>query len=85
MLSNYPRTTTGVMCSSICVPSGLASTSITYRYIRNPIIGSWASGRGDYPEAESYYRQALSLPMFATFSEAQQEFVATELRLAMGE
>src|SRR5207248_65238 len=40
---------------------------------------------GTYPEAESYYRRALSLPMFATFSEDQQEFVVSELRRAMGE
>ena len=38
---------------------------------------------GTYPEAESYYRRALSLPMFATLSDAQQDFVAAELRRAM--
>ena len=29
--------------------------------------------RGDYPEAERYYEDALSLPMFQTLTEAQQD------------
>ena len=30
---------------------------------------------GDFPEAEAYYRQAISLPLFPTLTEAQQEQV----------
>jgi UDP-4-amino-4,6-dideoxy-N-acetyl-beta-L-altrosamine transaminase len=40
---------------------------------------------GMYPQAESYYRHALSLPMYATLTDDQQDFVAAELRRAMGE
>lgn len=35
---------------------------------------------GDYPEAERYYAEAISLPMFQTMSEAQQDEVASVLR-----
>lgn len=38
---------------------------------------------GMYPEAESYYRHALSLPMYATLTDDQQDFVSAELRRAM--
>jgi UDP-4-amino-4,6-dideoxy-N-acetyl-beta-L-altrosamine transaminase len=44
-----------------------------------------ASGfnRGDFPEAERYYEQAISLPMFPALSEAEQEYVATIVRDAL--
>jgi dTDP-4-amino-4,6-dideoxygalactose transaminase len=35
--------------------------------------------RGDYPIAEAYYERALSLPMYPTLSEAQQEFVIEQI------
>jgi UDP-4-amino-4,6-dideoxy-N-acetyl-beta-L-altrosamine transaminase len=38
--------------------------------------------QGDYPEAERYYREALSLPMFPTMTEAQQDDVVQALREA---
>jgi UDP-4-amino-4,6-dideoxy-N-acetyl-beta-L-altrosamine transaminase len=34
---------------------------------------------GDFPEAESYYAEAISLPMFQTMSEAQQDQVIAAL------
>ena len=40
-------------------------------------------GSGMYPEAESYYSRALSLPMFATLSDTQQDFVLAQLRRGM--
>lgn len=40
---------------------------------------------GMFPEAESYYRGAMSLPMFPTLSDAQQDCVAQELRRAIAE
>ncbi len=39
---------------------------------------------GDYPEAEQYYREAISIPMHATLTEAELQFVVTSLREAMG-
>lgn len=39
---------------------------------------------GDYPEAERYYAEAISLPMYATLTDAQQDEVAEALRSAVG-
>lgn len=38
---------------------------------------------GDFPEAESYYSEAISLPMFQTMSDAQQDEVVAALRKAL--
>ncbi|MNZ77306.1 UDP-4-amino-4-deoxy-L-arabinose--oxoglutarate aminotransferase [compost metagenome] len=38
---------------------------------------------GDFPEAESYYAEAISLPMFQTMSEEQQDQVIAALREAL--
>lgn len=38
---------------------------------------------GDFPEAERYYAEAISLPMFPTMSEEQQDDVVAALRMAV--
>lgn len=38
---------------------------------------------GDYPHAENYYREAISLPMYATLSDAQQDVVISALNKAL--
>lgn len=38
---------------------------------------------GDFPEAERYYAEAISLPMFQTMSEAQQDQVVAALKTAL--
>ncbi|MCD6732499.1 MAG: UDP-4-amino-4,6-dideoxy-N-acetyl-beta-L-altrosamine transaminase [Burkholderiaceae bacterium] len=38
---------------------------------------------GDFPHAEAYYAQAISLPMFATLTDAQQDEVVAALRRAL--
>lgn len=38
---------------------------------------------GDFPEAERYYTEAISLPMFQTMSEAQQDEVVAALRTSL--
>ena len=38
---------------------------------------------GDFPEAERYYAEALSLPLFPTLSEEQQQTVLTALQRAL--
>lgn len=38
---------------------------------------------GDFPESERYYAEAISLPMYATLSESQQDHVVTTLREAL--
>ena len=35
---------------------------------------------GDFPQAEAYYRQAISLPLYPTMSEARQDGVVSVLR-----
>ena len=39
---------------------------------------------GDYPEAEAYYREAISIPMHPTLTNAEQDEVVSSLREAMG-
>lgn len=38
---------------------------------------------GDYPEAENYYDEAISLPMYATLTEGQQDAVIAALRVTL--
>ncbi|MES1932237.1 UDP-4-keto-6-deoxy-N-acetylglucosamine 4-aminotransferase [Salinisphaera shabanensis T35B1] len=38
---------------------------------------------GDFPEAEAYYSQAISLPLFPTMTEQQQNEVVDALRLSL--
>ncbi|HET7775509.1 MAG TPA: UDP-4-amino-4,6-dideoxy-N-acetyl-beta-L-altrosamine transaminase [Azospira sp.] len=40
--------------------------------------------RGDFPEAEQYYAEAVTLPMYPTMNETQQDEVVTALRQALG-
>lgn len=40
---------------------------------------------GDFPEAERYYTEAISLPLFPTMTEAQQDEVVEALKKAVGE
>ncbi|HWK42603.1 MAG TPA: UDP-4-amino-4,6-dideoxy-N-acetyl-beta-L-altrosamine transaminase [Croceibacterium sp.] len=40
---------------------------------------------GDFPEAEQYYREAISIPMHPSLSEAEQDYVIEALREAIGD
>lgn len=40
---------------------------------------------GDFPEAEAYYAQALSLPLYPAMTDAQQDYVVEQLRRLLGE
>lgn len=39
---------------------------------------------GDFPQAEQYYREALSLPLYATLTDAQQDRVVAQLERVLG-
>jgi dTDP-4-amino-4,6-dideoxygalactose transaminase len=39
---------------------------------------------GQFPEAERYYAEAISIPMYPIMSEAQQDEVISCLREALG-
>ena len=41
--------------------------------------------QGDFPEAERYYREAISIPMHVNLTDADLQYVANSLREAMGE
>ena len=40
--------------------------------------------KGDFPDAEQYYREAISVPMHVKLTDAEQTFVVNTLREAMG-
>jgi len=44
-----------------------------------PYYQGMGFSRGDFPQAERYYSEAISLPMFPTLTDAQQDFVVAEL------
>lgn len=48
-----------------------------------PYYQSLGFRRGDFPEAERYYSEAISLPMYPTMSDAQQRQVAEALAEAL--
>ena len=39
---------------------------------------------GDFPQAEQYYREALSLPLYAALTDAQQDRVVAQLKRVLG-
>ncbi|MBD8709344.1 UDP-4-amino-4,6-dideoxy-N-acetyl-beta-L-altrosamine transaminase [Pseudomonas sp. CFBP 13711] len=40
---------------------------------------------GDFPEAEAYYAQAISLPLYPAMTDAQQDYVVEQLGRLLGE
>ncbi|MGE8393543.1 UDP-4-amino-4,6-dideoxy-N-acetyl-beta-L-altrosamine transaminase [Pseudomonas sp. BIGb0427] len=48
-----------------------------------PYYTAMGFARGDFPEAEAYYRDAISIPMFQTMSESQQDVVVAALTKAL--
>jgi dTDP-4-amino-4,6-dideoxygalactose transaminase len=39
---------------------------------------------GDYPQAEQYYREAISIPMHPTLTQQEQDFVVACIKEAIG-
>lgn len=50
---------------------------------RHPYYAELGFQPGYCPEAEQYYREAISLPMYPTLSEAEQDYVVDSLRSAL--
>jgi UDP-4-amino-4,6-dideoxy-N-acetyl-beta-L-altrosamine transaminase len=48
-----------------------------------PFYRAMGFAPGDFPEAEGYYAEAISLPLYPTLSEAQQDQVVDALRAAL--
>jgi UDP-4-amino-4,6-dideoxy-N-acetyl-beta-L-altrosamine transaminase len=52
---------------------------------RQPYYQRFGYSGADYPEAEKYYAEAISLPIFPDLSDDEQVFVAQTLLVAIGE
>lgn len=50
-----------------------------------PYYRTFGFSAGSFPEAESYYARAISLPLYADLSDAQQDEVVAQLRAALAE
>mgnify|MGYP000507110021 CR=1 FL=1 len=48
-----------------------------------PFYRQFGYSEGDYPEAEKYYREAISLPMYPSLTEREQDFVVSMLRSSL--
>jgi len=46
---------------------------------RHPYYQKMGFDQADFPEAESYYAEAISIPMFTTLTSAQQDFVVESI------
>ena len=46
---------------------------------RQPYYAQFGYSRSDFPQAEAYYSEAISIPMFATLTEDQQDIVCQTL------
>lgn len=51
---------------------------------RQPYYQNMGFKSGDFPEAEQYYREAISIPMHVNLTDDEQVFVVSSLRKAMG-
>lgn len=49
-----------------------------------PYYEQMGFNKGDFPEAERYYQEAISIPMYATLTDEEQDYVVSSLREAMG-
>lgn len=51
---------------------------------KHPYYEKIGYNASDYPEAEAYYSEAISIPMYATLTEEQQDIVAETLNKPLG-
>lgn len=62
-----------------------AGIGVNLHYIpvyRQPYYARFGFKSSDYPQAENYYAEAISLPMYSGLTEAQQDLVVAALRAA---
>ena len=60
-----------------------ADISVNLHYIpvhRQPYYQKMGFDQDAFPEANAYYQEAISIPMFATMTEKQQDYVVATLR-----
>ncbi|WP_047226231.1 UDP-4-amino-4,6-dideoxy-N-acetyl-beta-L-altrosamine transaminase [Pseudomonas brassicacearum] len=80
----------GITLSHLQVFEGLraAGIGVNLHYIPvhlQPYYRDLGFATGDFPQAERYYSQAISLPMFPSLSDEQQDYVVEQLRRLLEE
>ena len=50
----------------------------------HPYYQSFGYNKADFPEAEAYYSEALSIPMYTTLTESEQQFVVDSIKMPLG-
>lgn len=50
-----------------------------------PFYQNMGFRQGDFPQAEQYYREAISIPMHPTLTVAEQDFVVASIKEAIGQ
>jgi UDP-4-amino-4,6-dideoxy-N-acetyl-beta-L-altrosamine transaminase len=50
----------------------------------HPYYQALGYNKSDFPEAESYYSEAMSIPMYATLTESEQQFVVDSIKRPLG-
>ncbi|HSO79118.1 MAG TPA: DegT/DnrJ/EryC1/StrS family aminotransferase, partial [Chromatiaceae bacterium] len=63
-----------------------AGIGVNVHYIpvhTQPDYARFGFKHGDFPQAEAYYANAISLPLFPTMTEAEQDRVMAELAAAL--
>lgn len=65
-----------------------AGVGVNLHYIPvhlQPDYAQFGFSRGDFPEAERYYAEAISLPLFPGLTDEQQDYVVAQLRRLLQE
>ncbi|SEO23344.1 UDP-4-amino-4,6-dideoxy-N-acetyl-beta-L-altrosamine transaminase [Pseudomonas sp. NFACC39-1] len=80
----------GITLSHLQVFEGLraAGIGVNLHYIPvhlQPYYRDLGFAAGDFPQAERYYSEAISLPMFPSLSDEQQDYVVEQLRRLLEE
>jgi dTDP-4-amino-4,6-dideoxygalactose transaminase len=50
----------------------------------HPYYESIGYDKSDFPESEAYYSEAISIPMYATLTESEQQFVVDSIKKLLG-
>ena len=75
--------TTGAACSSNCARDGVG---VNVHYIPvhlQPYYRALGFAAGQFPQAEAYAREAITLPLYPALTDAQQDHVIERLRQAL--
>jgi UDP-4-amino-4,6-dideoxy-N-acetyl-beta-L-altrosamine transaminase len=77
----------GITHSQLFEKLRTAGILVNLHYIpvyRHPYYEAIGYNRNEYTQSESYYSEAISIPMFATLNESEQEFVVNSIKKPLG-